>query len=174
MFYWDGTKRSIESWNANQTLKSAFRISCVWCYQEIARKVGTATYRETLSQIHFGNQFIGDKVDTFWLDGSLTISAIEQVEFLRKLVLYDLPFSAVDIDTLRSIMRAEKQDRYTLYGKTGLGIRVSERVGWYVGFIETTDGSWLFAMNMHVERNGMVAQRRDITQEALRALGLFD
>ena len=30
---WDGVKREYASWNKDQTLKSAFQHSCVWCYQ---------------------------------------------------------------------------------------------------------------------------------------------
>ncbi|HAB85378.1 MAG TPA: class D beta-lactamase, partial [Pseudomonas sp.] len=33
---WDGTRYEIEDWNRDQTLKSAFRVSCVWCYQRLA------------------------------------------------------------------------------------------------------------------------------------------
>ena len=43
-FKWDGTKHSIAVWNQDQTLKSAFRRSCVWCYQSLAAKVGLEKY----------------------------------------------------------------------------------------------------------------------------------
>ncbi len=44
---WDGTHYEIEDWNRDQTLKSAFRVSCVWCYQRLARRVGAAAIRAT-------------------------------------------------------------------------------------------------------------------------------
>jgi beta-lactamase class D len=40
VFRWDGRVHAIASWNADQTLASAFRVSCVWCYQRLAERVG--------------------------------------------------------------------------------------------------------------------------------------
>jgi len=34
---WDGKEREYASWNKDQTLKSAFQYSCVWCYQRYAK-----------------------------------------------------------------------------------------------------------------------------------------
>ena len=33
---WDKKIREYESWNKDQTLLTAFKTSCVWCYQEFA------------------------------------------------------------------------------------------------------------------------------------------
>lgn len=35
---WDKKIREYESWNKDQTLLTAFKSSCVWCYQEFASK----------------------------------------------------------------------------------------------------------------------------------------
>ncbi|WP_269744893.1 penicillin-binding transpeptidase domain-containing protein, partial [Aromatoleum toluclasticum] len=40
IFQWDGTPYEIANWNNDQTLESAFKASCVWCYQQLARRVG--------------------------------------------------------------------------------------------------------------------------------------
>ena len=37
---WDGKEREYAPWNKDQTLKSAFQHSCVWCYQRYAKQVG--------------------------------------------------------------------------------------------------------------------------------------
>ena len=37
---WDGKKRFVPAWNYDHTLVSAFRVSAVWYYQELARRVG--------------------------------------------------------------------------------------------------------------------------------------
>jgi len=36
---WDGVQRSIKAWNHDQNLSSAFKTSCVWCYQQFARTI---------------------------------------------------------------------------------------------------------------------------------------
>ena len=40
VFKWDGVKRSIENWNRDHTLSSAFAASAVPVYQDIARRIG--------------------------------------------------------------------------------------------------------------------------------------
>lgn len=92
VFQWDGTKRGLDAWNKDQTLQSAFKVSCVWCYQEIARNVGESRYRSALMDANYGNQRIGDQVDQFWLNGELQVSALEQINFLSRLVSDSVPF----------------------------------------------------------------------------------
>ena len=42
IFKWNGVPRRISSWERDMNFTQAFHLSCVPCYQEIARKVGTA------------------------------------------------------------------------------------------------------------------------------------
>ena len=41
---------------------------------------------------NYGNQRIGDQVDQFWLNGELQVSALEQINFLSRLVSDSVPF----------------------------------------------------------------------------------
>ncbi|MDD1606460.1 MAG: class D beta-lactamase, partial [Methylococcaceae bacterium] len=81
---WDGHVYDLPDWNRDQTLESAFKVSCVWCYQQLARQVGAEKYRNYLHQVAYGEFHEPFEETTFWLDGSLVIGAIEQVEFLKK------------------------------------------------------------------------------------------
>ncbi len=172
-FKWDGVERSVDAWNQDQTLGTAFRVSCVWCYQQMARQIGPVTYRDKLSESRYGNQKIGNQVDLFWLDDSLKISAREQIDFLQKLTSYSLSFSDKHVDILKSIMQAEATHTYTVYGKTGwTGPELA--VGWYVGFVEREETTWLFAMNMHLEDGKKAHLRKELTFKALEALRLLE
>ena len=112
-FKWDGKLHDLPDWNRDQTLESAFKVSCVWCYQEIANKVGEKAYRRYIGQANYG--VLTDKFDltNFWLDGSLQISAYEQVDFVRKVYQQELPFKAQTFSTLKKMMLAEEQARET-------------------------------------------------------------
>ncbi len=81
---WDGHIYDFPDWNRDQTLESAFKVSCVWCFQELARRVGAEKYRNYLRKSDYGELREPFEETTFWLDGSLQISAIEQVNFLKK------------------------------------------------------------------------------------------
>jgi beta-lactamase class D len=173
VFRWDGKRHDIADWNRDQTLESAFRVSCVWCYQEIARKVGTATYRSYLKRTGFGKLREPFEADTFWLDGSLTASASEQVALLRKLCLRRFPFSKTAYDTLREIMLTEKTPDCTMFGKTGWAASATPQIGWYVGYVETQDEVWFFALNMDVKSQADLPLRKQLVREALVAKGII-
>jgi len=41
---WDGRIHDFPDWNRDHTIKSAYAVSCVWCYQELARRIGGERY----------------------------------------------------------------------------------------------------------------------------------
>lgn len=172
-FKWDGTHYSIASWNQDQTLESAFRASCVWCYQQLARQIGVENYREYLHAVDYGALHEPFVLTTFWLDGSLTISAQEQVVFLKQVYQRTLPFSPAAYDTLQQIMLSERTADYSLYTKTGLAGDNLPKIGWYVGYVETANDVWFFATNLDITDERQLPLRLSITHEALQAKGVL-
>jgi beta-lactamase class D len=173
IFKWDGAQRTYPAWNRDQTLETAFKTSCVWCYQEIARRVGVAPYRRDISLAHYGELPHDFDLTNFWLDGALRISALEQIAFLEKLHRRELPFSPRSFDILQEIMLAERTDAYRLFAKTGWAARTTPQVGWYVGYVETADDTWLFATNIVVRSEADLEKRARLTKAALAAKGII-
>ena len=174
VFKWDGQTYAISDWNRDQTLESAFKVSCVWCFQELARKVGAEKYRNYLRKSAYGELHEPFVETTFWLDGSLEISAIEQVEFLKKVYQRTLPFSTASYETLRQIMLTEQAPAFTIRAKTGLTGKSKPQVGWYVGYVETAQDVWFFATNLEVRDEKDLPLRLKLTREALQAKGVFE
>ena len=92
---WDGRKRSIHTWNRDHDLNSAFAHSVLWFYQRLVPRMGRETIQHSLNSLPYGNRQTGDSLSTFWIDGSLRISPLEQldlmddqylVEFLERLL----------------------------------------------------------------------------------------
>ena len=171
---WDGHIYGLLDWNRDQTLESAFKVSCVWCFQELARRVGAERYRNYLRKSVYGELREPFEETTFWLDGSLAISAIEQVNFLKKVYLRTLPFSASSYETLRQIMLVEKTPTSTTWAKTGWATRVKPQVGWYVGYVETLKDVWFFATNIDTRNEMDLPLRQKLTQETLRVKGVIE
>jgi beta-lactamase class D len=149
----------------------AFRVSCVWFYQELARRIGERKYLQYLRRLKYGNRRTGSDVTTFWLEGDLRISAVEQIAFLKKLVKEELPFSKEHLRILKKIMIVEQTSLYTLNAKTGWTGR--NGIGWYVGYIEAKGTIWLFAMNLDTVNAGDEKYRQEITREALKLKGIL-
>ncbi|SDG31871.1 beta-lactamase class D [Pseudomonas benzenivorans] len=174
VFTWDGTQYEIAEWNRDQTLEHAFKVSCVWCYQQLARRVGAEKYPTYIRQAGFGQLHQPFDGVRFWLDGTLTISAEQQVAFLKRVAERQLPFKTSGYDTLRAIMLAEKTPSYRLYGKTGWAAGSTPQVGWYVGYVQTADDLWLFALNLDTRSTADLPVRQQLVMQALRAKGILD
>ncbi|NOG60384.1 MAG: class D beta-lactamase [Proteobacteria bacterium] len=170
---WDGKERSYEPWNQDHTLATVFSVSCVWCYQEFALKVGNEKYLKYLNELDYGNRKTGKEVTTFWLEGDLAISVREQIDFLRKLYNEELPFSSRNIYLLNKIMLAEETSEYSLWAKTGWATSPKQQYGWYVGYIVTNDNVWLFANNIDINSKDELEFRKLLVLKSLKIKNLI-
>jgi beta-lactamase class D len=167
------------NWKHDHTLRSAIKDSVVWYYRELARRVGEERMRRMVAQLGYGNQDVSgvwdspNLFDAFWINGSLRISADEQVEFLRKFYAGELPISSRTTKIVREILTLEKTAGYTLSGKTGGGTLAENRAfGWFVGYVETKGNVCFFALNLEGSNSASIRDRRiKLTKQILAALG---
>lgn len=146
---WDGTARG-GNWDQDQNLRLGFARSAVWAYQEWARRVGHERMTNHVAAIGYGNGDIGPaaQVDQFWLTGPLEISAREEVDFLTRLHRRDLPFRAEVMETVIDLMERDRGAGWVLRGKSGWALRDGADLGWFVGWLETPDDVYVFALNI--------------------------
>ncbi len=184
VFVWDGAERSISAWNQDHTLRTGMESSVVWLYQRVARDVGRQRYLDAFARSPYGNGGIGDDVALFWLDGSLQISADEQVDFVDRLRTGDTGFSAVAEATVRGIVpvlieRAGANGPVRLVGKTGLGGGGAEpQIGWLVGWVERAEadgGDIVFALNVEAasDTTDLITARLHIVDAILTREGIL-
>ncbi len=170
---WDGVIRGFDAWNQDHNLRSAVRYSAVWFFQEIARRIGEARMWHYVQAAEYGNTNIDGGIDRFWLDGELRISAIEQIQFLRKLYDNNLPFSDSTIDVVKHILIVEEKEAYTLRAKTGWADLDTGGIGWWVGYVERGDDIYFFATNIDIHSDEDAAARVAVTRAILRDLGII-
>lgn len=174
---WDSVTRSIAKWNANHDLKTAFKNSTVWYYQELARRVGGAKMKQYLQKLHYGNEDTTGGIDKFWLTGNLRITPKQQIDFLVKLNNYKLPVSKRSIDILKKIMLVSDTNGIKIYAKTGWGSQNDLDIGWYVGFVETEDNVYYFAnciQTSDFNNDKFAAARTEIANTILKDLKIID
>ena len=168
---WDKKEREIEQWNQDQTITTAFKYSCVWAYESIQKKIGIKNYPKYLEMTKYGNMLAGEKDTSFWLYGGLRISTSEQVEFIEGIYREKYPFDKKTYEILKDLMIDSKTENYTIYGKTGW----VDDIGWYVGFVETKNGVWIFATILEdvSAKNGRLKLRKELTTKALTELKIL-
>jgi beta-lactamase class D len=171
VFKWDGTKREIEMWNQDHGLRGSMRHSVVPIYQLFARELGEARERAFLKQVSYGNADISGGLETFWLNGGLRISPIEQISFLQKLFRNQLPFKLEHQRLVKDIIVVEAGKDIIVRAKTGWAARSAEPHGWWVGWVERPNGAIFFALNIEMPGGGEDAPKREaIARAVLRSI----
>lgn len=166
-----------EIWYQNPvTLPIAFSHSAVPIFRQLTVEIGASRMQQYLNKFNYGNHDISSGINGFWLNGSLKISAQQQINFLRQLHQGKLPVKGQSLAALKQVMLIQQTAYYRLYGKTGGGeIGNNRYLGWYVGYIEsaTKDISY-FAMNIEGDSFWPTMDKRvPIMQQALAAEGLM-
>ncbi len=166
-----------QTWEGTHNLRSAIKSSVVPFYRNLASLIGPDQMQNYVTEFNYGNTDISSGVDNFWLNGSLQISAHEQVDFLRKFYTGKLKASEYSINSVKSILIQESTEGYTLSYKTGAGtLNAEEKIalGWLVGYVEKKDNVYYFAMNIEGKSFGEVlAPRIRITKSILKELGIL-
>ena len=179
VFKWDGQKRRLPQWDQDLTLTGAFSVSCVPCYQEVARKVGYERMASTLKKIGYpGMDVHKENIDLFWLEGSSRITPRQQVSFLRRLYSMELPLRKEVMSAVKSIMVNEVKPGFILSAKTGWAVRNGNNYGWFVGYVESRGKVWFFATMIQPADNSKIEDftvaRKQVTLEAMKVLGIID
>jgi beta-lactamase class D len=175
MIKWDGEKRRLGEWERDLTLQDAFHVSCVPCYQEIARKIGVERMKAWLKKLNYGRMIVdSSSIDRFWLEGESRINQLEQIGFLYRLYNSKLPISARTETIIKRMMIIEENDTFRLSGKTGWALRNGNNNGWFVGYLEKGEEVLFIATNIDpkVEFNMDLFPviRREISMKALRVV----
>ncbi|MEI6173082.1 MAG: class D beta-lactamase [Bacteroidota bacterium] len=179
LFKWKGEARRLPQWEQDLTLRDAFQVSCVPCFQELARKIGPARMKQFLQEMGYpGMDVRDDNIDLFWLEGNSRITPRQQVEFLRRLYEEKLPLKTLVIQEVKDIMVQETTPEYTLSGKTGWAVRNGNNYGWFVGWIETKGKVYFIATLVEPKNQQEISDfamaRKTITLQVLRYLKIID
>ncbi|MBN3819297.1 class D beta-lactamase [Paraburkholderia sp. Se-20369] len=161
------------------------RISIFWYSQQVAQALGQARFQQYTSAFGYGNADVTSPrgelngVMGAWANGSLQISPLEQVAFMRKVVNRTLPVSAHAYDMTARLTQIDAQPGgWTVHGKTGTGspgvqYDAAHAYGWFVGWATKGARTLVFANLIQDEkpqRPNAGMRSRDAFLDALPAL----
>jgi len=159
------------------TVKEAFEVSAGWAFIELAKKIGKDNYKKYLTLCHYGNINLSQTDPDFWNFGAFGISPINQVEFLKKLYEEKLPFSKRNIEIVKKVMITEQNNDYTIHSKTGWTRENDINTGWWVGYIESKNGTYFFATRLLQDRKLNASNfgncRKEITKSVFKNLNVI-
>jgi beta-lactamase class D len=173
---WDHQTYPVEDWNQDLTLRAAVRVSCVPCFQAIARKVGPERMSDWVTRLDYGNHDTSGEIDHFWLSGKLRISPVQQIDFLRRFDGGKLPIQERTAEIVRDVITLDVGQDHVLRGKTGLSSSPgAARLGWFVGWLELGERRVFFAtlLDSVSPDVDLIPVRRRVTERVLRGLNLL-
>ena len=171
---WTGENYPFEAWNADQTLQSAMASSVNWYFQSVDEQLGTTSVYDYIKEIGYGNKNMSGDFSTYWMESSLKISPIEQVELLTQLQNNNFGFAPENINAVKDSICLSSSDAGTFYGKTGTGRVDGQDVnGWFIGYIETVDNTYFFATNIGADSDATGGNATEITMSILSDMNIW-
>jgi beta-lactamase class D len=183
---WDHEKKDFPAWERDHSLDSAIRSSVVWYFQRAARAIGRERELAHLRAFAYGSQGFSRDVDQFWLNGDLTISPNEQIQFLKRLYTYQLPVARAHVDVVIAAMTMPPGQLSNATGlhdfpirwpdpivraKTGNGSANGERASWVIGELESDGRRVVFASRVRSSSRALATTAgADLAVRVLNAL----
>lgn len=159
---WSGERFWNEAWNKDIGFEDAFRTSCVWYYREVIDEIGQETIQDELERLQYGNMDSSDwegrlnnnnnnrALTGFWIESSLKISPIEQVQVMERIFGTDTVYQSQSVEALKQVMLlTDYETENRIYGKTGMG-KLSGAVvdSWFTGFSDTGEEKIYFCVHL--------------------------
>lgn len=171
---WDGQQYPFPEWNQDQTLASAMHHSVNWYFQELDRQAGFDALMDFYQKIDYGNHDLSGGLPEFWMESSLKISALEQVELLKKLYTNEFHFDNANVQAVRDSLTLSVSGQAVLSGKTGTGVVNGKNInGWLIGYVETISNTWFFATNIQGSDHADSTRASEITLRILSDKGIY-
>ena len=168
------------NWAMDFNLRDAFKASALWSCQALARQLGMPAEDRFVRQFRYGNTDttggLGETGKPYWVDGSLRISANEQVEFLKRFYEGRLGVSPRTTTITKDIMLTEQTPSWRLSAKTGACQPAGlDTANWYVGYVEKAETVFYFALEIGAKDYGRAfSERVPISRAILTELGILN
>lgn len=171
---WNGEASPYEAWNRDHDVFTAMRASANWYFREVDRRVGRDRLQAYMERIGYGNADTSGGTEPFWLESSLRVSPVEQVQTLRALYTNRWGFEERHIQTVKDAIKLERRGEAELSGKTGTGAIDGRDVnGWFVGYVEKNGNTYFFATNIRGNDRATGSAAARITLSILKDKGIY-
>lgn len=171
---WDGSVFPFKAWNQDQNLKTAMSRSVNWYFKALDEKSGISALKSYTRRLEYGNQDLSGEIGSYWLESSLKISPVEQVELLTRFCQGTLPFQPDHIKAVKDSLYISESQGVSLYGKTGTGnINGKDVNGWFIGFAQSQDETYVFSTNIQSDQSANGRTAAAITLDILENQNIY-
>lgn len=124
-----------DSLDKNGTIRTFYKENNTAFFNQLAKEISPLKMKEYLDTIKYGNMEVNN--ESYWQDGTLTISPDEQVGLMKRIYFNQLPFISTRSTTIvKSMMQEENTDEIKLYYQISPVVDSGKNNIWIVGFAE--------------------------------------
>jgi beta-lactamase class D len=121
-------------------------------YQNIITQIGRQEILKSIDSIHYGKGVLSADLNEFWKDGSLKITADEQLGLLKKLFFKDLPFQKRSQEIFKKMMVKEENSNYKLSYLHATDS--TQHHSWVLGYEEENTHIYFFVLHTTAQTTG--------------------
>lgn len=160
-------------WRRAMALREALSTSSEPYFAALAERIGRARLAAWVAKAGYGNGRIGERPARVWHDGTLTVTARQQLAFVDRLRRGDLPFRPAHIAAVKAALREDDGDA-RFHAKTGTHLDDDEDRGtaWWIGWVEGPRGAASFALMIDLKTMDDRARRIALGKALLRDAGV--
>lgn len=145
-----------------------------WYFEELVERLSVPAIRDYVHAIGYGNKCVRFGNRAYWLQSSLKISPVEQVQLLTDLYDNRFDFHAENIAAVNQSICLFSSEDMQIYGKTGTGRVDGQDVnGWFVGYAQMQNGTYFFAANIQGDADANGANAAGITASVLSDMNIL-
>jgi beta-lactamase class D len=134
------------AWRRDMALREALSTSSEPYFIALAERIGRERLAAWVTKTDYGNGRMGAQAARAWHDGTLTVTARQQLAFVDRLRRGDLPFEPAHIAAVKAALR-ENEGGARLYAKTGTHLDDNDAgTAWWIGWVEGPRGAASFAL----------------------------
>ena len=114
-------------------------------YQNIITQIGRQTIIKTIDSIHYGKGVVSANMNEFWKDGSLIITADEQLGLIKRAFFKELPFQKRSQEIFKKMILKEDNSNYKLSYLHATDTLTNN--SWVIGYEEENTHIYFFVLH---------------------------
>lgn len=146
-------------------------LELIQAIDEEVPSIGEEDLAAFMEELNYGNKDVSGPRDSYWLQSSLIITPVQQVDLLRRLYIKVLPFSETSQIQMKERLFIENYGFSKLYGKVSSS---STGNAWFIGFVEKEETAYFFAVRLVPKKGQTGEDAKQIAIRILKSEGLLD
>jgi len=131
----------------NHTASTWVSFDSVAYYQNLIAKIGRNTILKTIDSLHYGKGIVSADSTMYWSNGSIRITADEQLGFIKKMYFNELPFQKRSQDLFKKLILKEDNTNYKLSYINAEDKNLKNT--WWIGYVEENKHAYFFVLFTH-------------------------